>query len=136
MAEQKPYDPWVDRHGGPGSVREFSTGSRRDARQGKGRFDLLPPAALRRVAQHFETGADKYGDRNWEKGMPLSVYLDSGGRHWAQVLAGDTDEDHAAAWAWNALAFIETQERIRRGDLPAELDDLPETNIAESERNV
>lgn len=125
MSEQKPHSTWVDNHGGPGSVREFNTGSRRDSRQGKGRFDLLPPAALKRVAQHFERGADKYGERNWELGQPLSVYLDSGGRHWSQVLAGDDDEDHAAAWVWNALAFIETRERIRRGELPEELDDIP-----------
>lgn len=121
------YRRWVDSHG-PGTVREHETGSRRDTRQGKGRFDLLPPAALRRVAQHFEAGANKYGDRNWEKGQPLSWYLDSGCRHWAQLLSGETDEDHAAAWAWNALAFLETQERIRRGLLPGDLDDLPSLN--------
>ena len=51
-----------------GERQEFSTGSVRDTRKGKGRFDLLPPKAIRRLAVHFESGAIKYGDRNWEKG--------------------------------------------------------------------
>lgn len=124
MPEQKKYAGWVDRHGGPGSVREFSTGSRRDSRRGKGRFDLVSPYALRAWACHSEEGGEKYGDRNWEKGQPLSWYLDSAGRHWSQLLAGETDEDHAAALMWNAAAFIHTREMIRQGRLPEELDDL------------
>lgn len=109
---------------GPRSLRQHETGSVRDTRRGKGRFDLLSPYALRAWAKHSEDGAEKYSPRNWEKGQPLSWYLDSGGRHWSQLLAGDTDEDHAAAWMWNAAAFIHTREMIRQGKLPAELDDL------------
>ncbi len=108
-----------------GRRQEFDTGSRRDSRTGKGRYDLLPARALRRVARVFESGAAKYGDRNWEKGQPLSRYLDSALRHTYQVLEGKTDEDHAAQACWNLLAFLETQERIRAGLLPATLDDLP-----------
>lgn len=101
------------------------TGAVRDSRTGKGRYDLLPPRALRRLAEHFEAGASKYGERNWEKGQPLSVYLDSGLRHAIKVLEGLTDEDHAVAALWNLAAFIETRERISEGLLPADLDDLP-----------
>jgi hypothetical protein len=49
-----------------GKRQEFSTGARRDISTGKGRFDLLPPYAITRLAQHFENGSLKYGDRNWE----------------------------------------------------------------------
>src|SRR5688572_25456031 len=112
--------------------RKFSTGSVRNPRTGKGRFDLLPPRAMREVAIHFEVGATQHGDRNWELGQPLSVYLDSGLRHAFQTSAGDTDENHAAAWAWNALAFLETRARIRAGQLPADLDDLPKPTPASS----
>ncbi len=105
--------------------RQFQTGSVRDSRAGKGRYDLLPPRAILEVAQRFEMGADSYGDRNWEKGQPLSAYLDSGIRHAFNVLEGKTDENHAAAAAWNMLAFLETRARIAAGLLPAELDDLP-----------
>lgn len=105
--------------------RQFQTGAVRDSRIGKGRYDLLPARAIHEVAQHFESGAAKYGERNWEKGQPLSAYLDSGLRHAFAVLAGKTDENHAAAAAWNLLAFLETRARIQDGTLPVELDDLP-----------
>lgn len=107
-----------------GEHQEFSTGSRRDTREGKGRFDLIPPYALKRLAIHFENGAKKYGDRNWEKGQPLSRYLDSAIRHAFSFLGGDRSEDHLAAMAWNALAYIETEHRINEGILPKELDDI------------
>lgn len=108
-----------------GERQEFDTGSVRDSREGKGRFDLLPSYALLRLAQHFENGAVKYGDRNWEKGQPISRYLDSAIRHLYAYLGGSRNEDHLAAVAWNALAAIQTEEVIRRGDLPGELADLP-----------
>lgn len=109
-----------------GKREDFPTGSRRDVRDGKGRFDLLPARALFRVARHFEDGAKKYGDRNWEKGQPLSRYMDSLLRHLACYLRGDRDEDHLAAAAWNCLCLIDTSERITEGKLPKELNDLPE----------
>lgn len=111
-----------------GAREAFATGSRRDTRVGKGRFDLLPPRALRELAQHFEAGAVKYGDRNWELGQPLSRYLDSQMRHTVLVLQGEDDENHAAAAAWNIMAFLETRARIRAGLLPPELNDLPTTS--------
>ncbi|HUS51203.1 MAG TPA: dATP/dGTP diphosphohydrolase domain-containing protein, partial [Candidatus Paceibacterota bacterium] len=64
-----------------GKRQDFDTGSRRDTRDGKGRYDLLPVRAIKRLAKHYENGAKKYGDRNWEKGQPLSRYLDSALRH-------------------------------------------------------
>lgn len=107
-----------------GERQEFETGAVRDTQTGKGRFDLLPPKAIRRLAQHYEGGAKKYGDRNWEKGMPLSRFLDSLIRHAFEILEGLHDEDHIIAVAWNALGFAETEERIRAGILPKELDDI------------
>lgn len=110
---------------GPRSLRQHATGSVRDTRRGKGRFDLLPPTALRRLARHYEEGAEKYGDRNYEKGMPLSWFLDSAGRHWCQLLNGENDEDHAAAVAWNMMAFMHSQHLIELGLIPPDIDDLP-----------
>jgi len=107
-------------------VREdFPTGSQRDTRAGKGRYDLLPAYAIGRLARHYENGARKYRDRNWEKGQPVSRYLDSALRHQFRWLDGSRGEDHLAAAVWNLLAIIETQERVRLGRLPAGLDDLP-----------
>jgi len=107
-----------------GQRRAFGTGSVRDVRDGKGRFDLLSPIAMSRLAQHTENGAKKYGDRNWEKGQPLSSYLDSALRHINKFREGLRDEDHMAAAMWNIQGFIHTEEMIRRGRLPKDLDDM------------
>jgi len=109
-----------------GKREGFQSGSVRDTRRGKGRFDLLPPYALFRVAKHFEEGAIKYNERNWEQGQPLSRYLDSAIRHAFEFLAGMRDEDHASACIWNMMSLIETEKRIIDGTLPKELNDLPE----------
>ncbi len=108
-----------------GKRQEFNTGSVRDTRDGKGRFDLISPLALKRLAKHYENGAVKYGDRNWEKGQPMSRYIDSLIRHAYCLLEGKKDEDHASAIAWNAFAYIHTEEAIERGFLPKELNDMP-----------
>jgi len=115
-----------------GARQSFSTGSVRDTREGKGRFDLIPTYPLRRLARHYENGAEKYGDRNWEKGQELSRYLDSAMRHLVSVLEGRRDEDHASAVAWNIFAYVHTKEMIERGKLPSELDDLGHTNSMKS----
>lgn len=104
-----------------GKREEFDTGSVRDTQDGKGRFDLVPEYPLRRLAQHYENGAVKYGDNNWQKGQPLSRYTSSMRRH---AFRSDwTDEDHLAAVAWNAFAIMWTLNEIEEGRLPKELDD-------------
>jgi len=106
-------------------VREdFSTGSKRDSRQGKGRFDLLPFYAIQRLARVYENGAVKYGDNNWRLGQPCSRYLDSALRHLMKAGAGWEDEDHFAQAMWNIAAIIETQKMIELGKAPKELSDL------------
>lgn len=108
-----------------GERQAFVTGAQRDVQGGKGRYDLLPVLALRRLAVVLEKGAEKYDPRNWEKGMPLSRFMDSGLRHLFKYLEGWNDEDHAAQALWNIACMIQTSEMIERGLLPPELDDLP-----------
>lgn len=108
-----------------GQRRDFGNGAVRDLATGKGRFDLLPPLATIELAQLYEAGALKYADRNWEKGIPLSVFVDSGERHLVKHKFGFDDERHDIAAAWNLMCLLETQARIRLGILPQELDDLP-----------
>lgn len=107
-----------------GNRREFATGSVRDMAEGKGRFDLIPFEALRRLAVHYEKGAIKYGTHNWKKGQPISVLLDSMLRHASKVTAGLEDEDHLAAVLWNGAAIIWTRQAIKDGILPRELEDV------------
>jgi len=121
MADDKKFDTVQD----SGDRTDFGTGSVRDRRTGKGRYDLIPPIALKRLAQHFENGAVKYGDRNWEKGQPVSSYVDSAIRHLFTFLEGDGSEDHLAAAAWNALCAIHTEQKIRSGELDSQLWNLP-----------
>jgi len=93
-------------------IRKFVTGSVRDNAEGKGRWDLIPYYPLLRVAVHFENGAKKYGDRNWEKGQPLNEYLSSAMRHLMKFANGENGEDHLSACIWNCMAFIETENKI------------------------
>jgi hypothetical protein len=108
-----------------GKRQEFETGSKRDTRDGKGRYDLVSTIALRRLALVYENGAKKYGDRNWEKGQPLMRYVDSAKRHLECLVAGEPTEDHAAQVAWNMFSYIHTLALIDAGRLPCELDDRP-----------
>jgi hypothetical protein len=107
-----------------GKRRDFGTGSIRDAAEGKGRFDLLPEYAIQILALHYEMGAKKYTEDNWRKGQPLKTYLDSALRHLFRHSRGERDEPHLAAAAWNIMCLIDTAERIKRGLLPKELDNL------------
>lgn len=107
-----------------GERQEFESGARRDIQEGKGRFDLIPAEPLIRLAQLYERGAKKYGEHNWSKGMPLSRYLDSAFRHLVMYIAGDREEDHLTAVAWNIFSLIATEGRIEQGLLPEELADI------------
>ncbi len=104
-----------------GQRAKFETGAVRDCSDGKGRFDLITPIGLKRLAQLYERGIKKYGARNWEKGIPLWRFLDSAERHINDFKTGDRSEDHLAAVAWNALGYIHTEEMIRQGKLPPSL---------------
>lgn len=60
------------------------------------------------VSVHFEQGAAKYGEHNWEKGIPLHCYIDSALRHLMKCIRGDDDERHDRAFVWNILCAIWT----------------------------
>ena len=58
------------------------------------------------VAKHFEDGAKKYGENNWQKGIPAHCYIDSALRHYFKWLRGDDDEPHDRAFIWNLMCCI------------------------------
>jgi hypothetical protein len=84
-----------------GQRTHFSTGAVRDMHEGKGRYDLLPWAAINELALHCEQGAKKYGEHNVNKGIPIHSLIDSGIRHLSKYLQGMTDEPHLRAALWN-----------------------------------
>ena len=92
----------------------------REPTTGKGRYDLISPFGIDRIAKWYELGAQKYAARNWEKGMPFSRYVDSAKRHLNKYIMGMEDEDHLAAACWNLIAIMHHQEL---GEY--EFDDLP-----------
>lgn len=71
------------------------------------------------VAIHMAAGAEKYGERNWEKGIELHSYVDSGIRHYLKWRRGDEDEPHDRAFCWNVICCISTFRN------QPEMDDLP-----------
>ena len=76
------------------------------------RFDLLPPASMWALAEHYGKGARKYTDRNWEKGYPWSLNFAAMQRHLWSWWSGETDDpengsSHLVAAAWHCFALIE-----------------------------
>ena len=75
--------------------------------------------ALLELSIHYEQGAKKYSDRNWEKGMPVHCFVDSAGRHYMKYMRGDMDEPHDRAFLWNVAGAVwMTKNHPEMADLP------------------
>lgn len=66
------------------------------------------PTMFLEVSKHFEAGAKKYGEYNWQKGIPTHCYIDSAVRHYLKYLRGDSDEPHDRAFVWNIICCMWT----------------------------
>jgi len=108
-----------------GTREQFDTGAQRDTASDKPRPDLISPYSQLRVGEWLRKGAEKYDERNWEKGIPVSRCLASLCRHLLGYMVGDTTEDHLAAVRTNADFMLHFEEMVSRGLLPASLLDLP-----------
>lgn len=108
---------------GPSKLETFPGGAKRSSDKGRGRYDLISPLFLKRLAHQLELGAvhPDIGARNWEKGIgtsggiPLERFQNSRARHLAQADAGETDEDHLAAAAFNLMCETHIDELTRQG---------------------
>ena len=69
-------------------------------------FNGEPETMLLETAIHFEEGAKKYGENNWQLGIPINCYLDSAIRHYLKYRRGDTDERHDRAFVFNIMCCI------------------------------
>ena len=113
--------PGVVDHGNP---RETTgNGATRESNGGRGRFDLIPPYPLERLAVHYENGSKKYAPYNWTKGLPLESFINSAERHMNKFKQCDRSEDHLAAILWNVMGYMHTEREIKAGRLPANLAD-------------
>jgi hypothetical protein len=96
--------------------------------QGKPRADLLSPIAMMGLSTVLAHGCDKYGARNWQKGMKWGKVIGSLLRHTFKFMAGeDFDEEtgfpHVDHIATNAM-FL--QEYFRKHK---DLDDREKTGL-------
>ena len=79
--------------------------------------------AMLEVSKHYSAGALKYEERNWERGIPLHCYIDSGVRHYLKYRRGDSDEPHDLAFIWNMLGALWTHDNVPDCiDLPFKVD--------------
>lgn len=97
---------------------EFKSGAKRGANAL--RFDLIPTGPLRRLAERYTMGAEKYGEWNWQKGLRDPQYIAQFKAHMFAHLVnylerGCSDDDNLAAIAWGAFALMEC-ERFARED--------------------
>jgi hypothetical protein len=86
------------------------TGCLLEPKDGHGRFDLIPPEPLFRVAKIYEQGSIKYAPNNWKKGMAWSKCLSALERHLQKWKRGDRDEDHLAMVLWRTMALMYYEE--------------------------
>lgn len=110
-------------------MRHFETGAVRGTGKGKGRYDLIYPGAIKRLAHRMEFGITPkpdgepgYPERNWETGIPDSSFVDSLSRHQNQWLSGDRSEDHLGAMLFNIQGLIYNEETLPSN---SPLHDLP-----------
>ena len=79
-------------------------------------------AFMLELSMHYKQGAEKYGERNWEKGIPLHSFIDSGVRHFLKHIDGQKDERHDLAFVWNMLGAVWTMEhKPEMIDIPFEV---------------
>jgi hypothetical protein len=85
--------------------------------QGKARFDLMPPGVLEGVAEVFTYGANKYGERNWEKGMKWGRLFGAAMRHaWAFWNGNELDPESKKHHLYHAIASLMMLAELYRFD--------------------
>jgi hypothetical protein len=92
------------------STVRYESGAVRSSDAELTRYDLVTPIGLAAVAAACAEGARKYGDYNWERGMPASDMINHALRHIYLFLGGDRSEDHLGHAAWNVMGAIHSLE--------------------------
>ena len=108
-------------------AREVRTTSSTGGQKGskRARFDLIP-AVIWEVAELYGNGAEKYEDRNWERGYDWSLSYAACQRHLHQFWSGEEEDEemalsHLACAIFHALALLHFQ----RHDQYQAFDDRP-----------
>lgn len=89
---------------------EYDTGAVRSNDCSQVRYDLISPIGLAALARTYAEGAEKFGEFNWENGMPVTDLLNHAIAHLFKFLSGDRSEDHLGHAAWNVLGAVHSLE--------------------------
>jgi hypothetical protein len=109
-------------------MRTFDTGATRDTDEGKLCYEgFLSPLVLRRYAEYMHKnrrqpdGSVRRAD-NWQKGIPLTAYMDSAWRHfmawWSLHRSAPADEDledALCAMLFNVSGYLHETLKSRAG---------------------
>jgi len=109
-------DRYVDPHDQP-QRDVWPEGKKFDG--GKNRLDLVPPEIVLAIGDILTFGAEKYGDRNWERGMNWSRVYGAMMRHMMAWWSGEShDPETGKSHLWHAsccMAFLVTYEQREVG---------------------
>lgn len=89
-------------------MRRNKSGFQRNDAKGKVRIDLIPTWVLERLGTLYADGAERFGERNWEKANSQEDYVSfeaSFCRHGTQFRNGAKDEDHFARTMFNLIGM-------------------------------
>lgn len=81
-------------------------GFKRENKEAKVDFTLIPTDVLTKVALHFTRGAKVHGRDNWKKAQDITTFKQSAFRHLIAVLEDNQDEPHAEALIWNMMCYL------------------------------
>ena len=99
-----------------GVLRQFSTGATRDTAEDKLDYEgFLSPVVLRAYAEYMhknrvQSDGSLRDSDNWQKGMPLSVYMKSMWRHfmdvWTAHRKGNDPVEPLCALLFNVMGYL------------------------------
>ena len=88
-------------------IKSFESGAVRSADGEDARYDLIPPEALRRLAERLALGSKKYGDNNWKKGIPVGNIVNHLQNHLEKwKLEGCLKDDNLGGLMWGVMALM------------------------------
>ncbi len=100
----------VKRNHSSEETKTHASGAERSTHANHVRYDLISTVGLRRLAERYALGAEKYTPYNWERGLPASDTMNHVMNHIQLWLAGDTTDDNLAAAAWGLFALMHFEE--------------------------
>lgn len=121
-----------------GERKTFATGMVRDTTAGKLRPDLVYMPLFIRWAELMGRGAEKYGERNWEKASTdeeLARFKESAFRHFMQWYLGlNPEEDHAAAVLFNigGAEHVKAQTPPKPATMRPEAPPFPQVSVRDT----